>query len=52
MILAISNPLLNKNPVNQPYQAQGACFSPYNAFLNLYTLWENSTLSKLGGCFT
>jgi hypothetical protein len=49
--LPISKPLLNKNPHKQPYQAWGACFSPYNAFLSLYTLWENSALSKPGGCW-
>jgi hypothetical protein len=49
--LPISNPLLNKNPLKQPYQAQGGCFSPYNAFLSLYTLWGNSVLSKPDDCF-
>jgi hypothetical protein len=40
--LHISNSLLNKNPLNLPYHALGACFSPYKAFLSLYTRWGNS----------
>jgi hypothetical protein len=29
--------LLNKNPLNLPYHAWGACFNPYKAFLYLCT---------------
>jgi hypothetical protein len=44
--------LLNKNPLNPPYHALGACFSPNKAFLSLYTRWGNSTLSNPGGYLT
>jgi hypothetical protein len=50
--LPISNPLLNKNPLNLPYDTLGACFSPYNVFLSLYTRWGNSTLLNPGGYLT
>jgi hypothetical protein len=48
----ISKPLLNKNPLNLPYQALGAYFNPYSAFLNLYTRWGYFSLSNPGGCLT
>jgi uncharacterized protein involved in tolerance to divalent cations len=50
--LPISNPLLNKNPLNLLYHALGACFSPYKAFLSLYAQWGNSILSNPVGCLT
>jgi hypothetical protein len=48
----VSKPLSNKNPLNVPYQAQGACFNPYNIFLNLYTRWGYFSLSNPSGCLT
>jgi hypothetical protein len=45
-------PLSNRNPLNLPYQALGACFNPYNAFLNLYTQWGQFSLSNPDGCHT
>jgi hypothetical protein len=48
----LENPLSNRNPLNLPYQALGACFNPYNTFLNLYTRWGYFSLSNPGGCLT
>jgi hypothetical protein len=45
----ISKPLSNRNPLNLTYHALGACFNPYNTFLNLYTQWGYFSLSNPGG---
>jgi hypothetical protein len=50
--LPISNPLSNRNPLNHLYQALGACFNPYNAFLNLYTWWGYFSFLNPGGYLT
>jgi hypothetical protein len=50
--LAHLKPLVEQEPPQVAIPNTGACSSPYNAFLSLYTLWGNSALSKPGGCFT